>query len=1101
MNRSAARVALLLFGSGLSALVYEIAWLREFRLVFGASTAANAAVLAVFIGGLGAGGLFIGRRVDRATRPLALYAMLEAAIAILAALSPFLLIAARAAYIGLGGMAVLGAAGAALVRLLLTMLVLLGPTFLMGGTLPAVARAVESESDLSRRAVGLLYGCNTLGAVAGCVLANFWLLEAFGTRKTLWLASGFNLAIAAFAYLASRSARAAVSGVVPIRAATDKVSPDAAAVEPASDAKLTAEAGTSEMAFATSPQGASASRATSANEAAPPDAPMALVLVGSGVVGFVFFLMELVWYRMLAPILGGTVFMFGIILAVALLGIGLGGLVYAALAPKRVSLGAFALTCLVEAAFLAFPYALGDQVATLALLLRPLGSLGFGGFVLAWTLVTTLVVLPAAVLSGVQFPMLIGLLGQGRERVGVQTGLAYAANTTGAIAGALAGGFGLLPALSVLGCWQLAVWMLAALGFVATLFVFVRRPSDFAIPVASVVAFLAVGFLIGSEGPSTVWGHTPIAVGRIPTQVTSSPNIFRGWLHTERRSIRWAEDGIESTVALNGRTGWSFVVNGKSDGHARTDAPTQVMVGLVGAILRPEAKRSLVIGLGTGSTAGWLGAIDGMERVDVAELEPAILHVAEVSAPVNRDVLNNPRVHIALGDARELLLASRETYDLIASEPSNPYRAGVASLFTQEYYRAVKNRLSDDGIFLQWVQAYNVDNRTLRSVYATLASVFPEVETWDLRVSDLLLVASKKKTRYDLAQIRRTIAREPFRSALLSAWRAVDTDGFLSHFVARGTFARAIAYVDRAALNTDDRNLIEFGFARAAGDSTGDSHGGRTAEIREVARARGEHRPAELEKEVDWGRVDEQWIAFRAVDRADLTPTEQMTEERRHRHFAMLHFMEGRTREAAMEWQAQSREPVGPTELAVVASSLADGGDDLAKGYIERLRAYQPIEADAILGRLFLRQNRMFEAAEALRMAFEAYRTDPWPWPLIMEHAIQSAKELAARSPDAITMLRLALDAPFAVVMLDEARSEAILSFVLAREPDRSCVDALRPFEPYVPWHQPLLNWRSRCYKMLHHAEADRAERELQRFVQDQPFMFGSGLNFVRVGP
>ena len=1083
MSQSAARVALLLFGSGLCALVYEIAWLREFRLVFGASTAANAAVLAVFIGGLGAGGLLIGRRVDRATRPLALYAILEAAIAVLAALSPLLLVAARGAYIGLGGMAVLGTAGATLVRLLLTMLVLLGPTFLMGGTLPAVVRAVESESDLSRRAVGLLYGCNTLGAVAGCVLANFWLLESVGTRRTLWLASGVNLAIAALAYLASRFSRAETSAVVPIRESTAKAPADAP-VKPAADAPA-----------------ASPSRATPANEMAAPEAPMVLVLVGSGVVGFVFFLMELVWYRMLAPILGGTVFMFGIILAVALFGIGLGGLFYAALAPRRVTLGAFALTCLVEAALLAFPYALGDRVATLALLLRPLGSLGFGGFVLAWTLVTMLVVLPAAVLSGVQFPMLIGLLGQGREQVGAQTGLAYAANTAGAVAGALAGGFGLLPALSVLGCWQLAVWMLAGLGFVSTLFVFLRRPGALGVPAVAVLAFLAVGFLIGNDGPTSVWGHSPIAVGRIPSQVTPSPNSFRGWLHTERRAIRWAQDGVESTVALNGRTGWAFVVNGKSDGHARTDAATQVMVGLVGAVLRPEVKRSLVVGLGTGSTAGWLGVIDGMERVDVAELEPAILRVAEVSAPVNRDVLNNPRVQIALGDARETLLASRETYDLIASEPSNPYRAGVASLFTQEFYRAVKSRLSDDGIFLQWVQAYNVDNRTLRSVYATLASVFPEVETWELRVNDLLLVASKKRTRYDLAQIRSTIAREPFRSALLSAWRVVDTDGFLSHFVARGTFARAIAFVDRAAINTDDKNLIEFGFARTAGDSTGDSHGGRTAEIREVARARGEHRPSELDKDVDWSRVDEQWTAFRTSERADISPTEQMPEDRRHRHFAMLHFLEGRSRESAMEWHSQSRDPIGPTELAVVATSYADTGDDLAKGYIERLRVLQPTEADAILGRLLLRQGRFAEAAEALRAAFEAYRTDPWPWPLIMEHALQSARELAGRSPDSITTLRPALETPFAVVMLDDARSEAIMSFVLAREPDRSCVDALRPFEPYVPWHQALLNWRSRCYKMLHHAEADRAEGELQRFIQDQPSQFGSGLNFIRVGP
>jgi hypothetical protein len=214
MNRSTARVACLLFGSGLCALVYEIAWLREFRLVYGASTAASAAVLAVFIGGLGVGGLFIGKRADRVTRPLALYALLEAAVAVLAALSPFLLIAARGAYVALGGIAALGAPGATAVRLLLTVLVLLGPTFLMGGTLPAAVRATTSESDATRRTVGLLYGCNTVGAVVGCVAANFWLLEALGTRRTLWLASAMNLAVAALAYAVSRWGRGDPAGAI-----------------------------------------------------------------------------------------------------------------------------------------------------------------------------------------------------------------------------------------------------------------------------------------------------------------------------------------------------------------------------------------------------------------------------------------------------------------------------------------------------------------------------------------------------------------------------------------------------------------------------------------------------------------------------------------------------------------------------------------------------------------------------------------------------------------------------------------------------------------------------------------------------------------------
>ncbi|MET0594418.1 MAG: fused MFS/spermidine synthase, partial [Polyangiaceae bacterium] len=199
MNRLTRIVSFLFFGSGVCALIYEVAWFREFRLVFGASTLANAAVLAVFIGGLGAGGLMLGKRVDTSERPLAFYAVLELGAAVLAALSPFLLWIARAAYIATGGTSVLGTLLATVVRLVLTVLVLAGPTFLMGGTLPAAARAVESDDDSSRRRVGLLYGANALGAVVGCLLANFLLLEMLGTRTTLWVTAAVNLLLAGVA--------------------------------------------------------------------------------------------------------------------------------------------------------------------------------------------------------------------------------------------------------------------------------------------------------------------------------------------------------------------------------------------------------------------------------------------------------------------------------------------------------------------------------------------------------------------------------------------------------------------------------------------------------------------------------------------------------------------------------------------------------------------------------------------------------------------------------------------------------------------------------------------------------------------------------------
>src|SRR5262249_5719997 len=156
-----------------------------------------------------------------------------------------------------------------------------------------------------------------------------------------------------------------------------------------------------------------------------------------------------------------------------------------------------------------------------------------------------------------------------------------------------------------------------------------------------------------------------------------------------RRAIVWETEGVESSVALDATDGLAMVVNGKIDGNARGDASTQVMGGLLGALLHPRPRSGLVIGLGTGSTAGWLAAVPTVERVDVAELEPAMLQVATLCASVNHHVLESPKVHVRIGDAREILLNLPGRYDVIFSEPSNPYRAGVASLFTREYYQAV----------------------------------------------------------------------------------------------------------------------------------------------------------------------------------------------------------------------------------------------------------------------------------------------------------------------------------------------------------------------------------------------------------------------------
>ena len=221
MLRQVMLVAGLLFGSGMCALIYQMVWLREFRFVFGASTLASAAVLSVFLGGLGAGGFWFGRRVDRNPRPLALYAYLELFIAASAALTPLLVWIAREFYVALGGVLSLGPVVATLVRLVLTACALAVPTFLMGGTLPAAARAVGGDEDAGRRRVAVLYGINTLGAVTGALLATFALLERLGADATLWAAAALNAVVGGCALWIARAYPAVFDKQVPVARAAD----------------------------------------------------------------------------------------------------------------------------------------------------------------------------------------------------------------------------------------------------------------------------------------------------------------------------------------------------------------------------------------------------------------------------------------------------------------------------------------------------------------------------------------------------------------------------------------------------------------------------------------------------------------------------------------------------------------------------------------------------------------------------------------------------------------------------------------------------------------------------------------------------------------
>lgn len=1025
------RVAAFLFASGACALVYQVAWFRELRLIFGASTAASAAVLAVFMGGLGVGGVVLGKRADRAENPLALYANLELLVAVTAALTPATVWLADRAYLATGGAGTLGDAGASVLRLLLAFLVLAPSTVAMGGTLPAAAKAVERDRDLGRQRLAMLYGVNTFGAVTGTLIANFLFLEVFGTRLTLWIACLVNAGVAVLARAAARSD------------------------------------GSRERAEDDGEDAAAARHGSEASRAFPWFPPLA-----AGIAGLAFMLMELVWYRMLGPLLGGSSYTFGLILAVALAGIGVGGAVYARTRAAS-TLTLFGVTCALEALFMLVPYALGDRLAIFAGLLRPLASAGFGTSILAWSVVVFVVTFPAAVVSGFQFPAIIGLYGSGKAEVGRDVGRAYAANTVGSIVGSLAGGFGLLPLLTAPRCWWLVgVVLLAAAALALALDARLRGISIGRVLAVSGPVLGAV-LLSFAEGPTAVWRHSGVGSGRAD-RYFQSPDAESAIRFARRRAsnVAWEADGRESSVALARDEGYSFLVNGKSDGHATVDAGTQVMSGLLMALLHPNPKTSLVIGLGTGSTAGWMGDVPGMERVDVVELEPAILRVARDCAPVNRHVLDNPRVHVTIGDAREVLRASRHTYDLVFSEPSNPYRAGISSLYTVEYYETARERLAPGGIFAQWIQAYEVDGFVIATALTTLRKVFPHVTIWQTTSGDLLLLAELAPRPIDLAALRERVKQTPFHEALRSTWQTTSAEGVLARFVADARLGELFEASTLGTLNTDDQNYLEFAFARSVGH-----HRVVDVELAALSARRGLHVP-QVDGAYDATHVTEERVLAQLLGKDVYEARPWPLDPPAGR--ALTSLGEAPSKAALASWKRLGREPRSYREAYYVAEAASRTGDDSAPA---RILAVETESERGLLRAVWAeKRGDQAGAVDELERAFVAMREDPWTGERLANESLQAARRLGTVSPVFARRLSQALSKPFAVELLRLERMGARAALAFAAKDPLECVRALDELGP-VPWEEPLLQLRARCLRDAGDPRTHEAEEELGLYV------------------
>ncbi|HYL46075.1 MAG TPA: fused MFS/spermidine synthase [Candidatus Limnocylindrales bacterium] len=756
-SRQRALLLLCFFLSGAAGLIYQVAWAKSLALIFGSTVYAVTTVLAVFLGGLALGSDRIGRWSERRENPLRLYALLELGIAAFGAFSLLNLAGVRTLYVHAFPIIGDSVAPRGAFRFFAAAIVLLPPTFLMGGTFPVLVRGLGAQDFVLRARVSRLYWVNTFGAVVGALAAGFWLLPIAGGKLTVLAAAALNL-LAGLIVFQMRSEKEAALEANPIR---------------------------------TKPPESSESRK--------------FLLAGFSIVGAAAMAYEIAWTRLLAIMFGSSNYAFTVMLGTFLAGIALGSALFEFWTRRRVpSLRGFEATqMLTVLAALLFLSLLPHLPEVVVGILRATGN-SFRGLLLAQAIASGLAMLPATIIFGFNFPLVVALLAESRAAgssgESAAVGRAYAANTTGAIAGALLAGFWLLPLLGGFRLVAIAAAVNLLLAFALTVarkIVWLSSGMKFALAAALVAVVTSGAFYNRTLATFGAALYYPMHAKGVSLQEMAETN-----------DVLFAADGPNATVAvIQSEDYLALRIDGKVDA-SNLDTRTQLLLGHLPAFFHPHPRRVLVIGFGSGMTLAALARYPEIERLDCVEIEPRVLRAAGYLEKLNGSVLSDPRVHIILDDARDFLSTTRESYDVISSEPSNPWMAGVANLYTSEFYREARARLAPGGLFVQWVQGYSLEPSDLRMVFRTFATEFPRVTLWRGEVADFLLLGQTSSAPPLSLDRLRAVWPQPKLQNDFKKLGLQDPDGLLAYHLLDDADVRRFSR--DASFNTDNLTLLEF---------------------------------------------------------------------------------------------------------------------------------------------------------------------------------------------------------------------------------------------------------------------------------------------------
>jgi spermidine synthase len=737
------------FFSGLAGLIYQVLWLRMVDKVLGSAPFAVATVLTVFMGGLALGSWLAGKHIDRIKSRsglLALYGKVEVIIGIYGLLLPFLIIYAKPVYI-LAYNSLL--AHFWLYRIFTFFgcsLLLLVPTTLMGVTLPVLCRFyVESLGHVGTR-TGRLYGINTIGGAAGAILCGFFLIARFGVWGSILTAAGINLVIGLLCILSARGDR------------------------PDSSWRLKKDNCSALL------QGPSPPK-TSGPDGSSPEGDRIIIILALwifAISGFCAMAYEVFWTRLLGLIIGPTTYSFSLVVSTFIIGLALGNIIFGRLA-DRVK-GTFRLLVVTQAcaACLALIVSqfLGNSHFFFSKLLHTFQD-NFGAKLLAQSMALFFVLLGPTIFLGATFPLVNRIHARSLPEVGRSIGTAYAVNTLGAILGSFIAGFIFIPLLGKENGLRLTAGFQFFTAFLALAYLAYRSGNGIR-ATATVFAALCLGSILLINIPS--WNHKILSKGWYrQTEFYKSDFNSTSWLeaiwkgaskftrYVSNFDVVFFGDGIGGFTTVVKRTSpigtvnYTLLNSGKKEANSHTSRLSQALPAHIPLLFHPDPEKVMIVGLASGMTAGET-LLYPVRQLDVLEINDQVVKSSNYFNAWNNNCLSDPRTRLLLQDGRNHLELTRETYDVIISSPSDPWMAGLASLFTLDYFRIAKKRLNENGIFVQWISAYDMDWESFAMVGRSFAEVFPESLLINMNdASDLLLVGFSKKKIMDLETADRNI--------------------------------------------------------------------------------------------------------------------------------------------------------------------------------------------------------------------------------------------------------------------------------------------------------------------------------------------------------